>query len=60
MEPLVNGVIGILMLLFGAVRSVLGSNPILTGLGAGVGAYLGVRAAHQAITKSPAPQAQHP
>jgi hypothetical protein len=60
MEPLLNGVIGILTLLFGAVRGLLGSNPILTGLGAGVGAYLGVRAAHQAVAKSPAPQARHP
>ena len=60
MEPLVNGVIGILILLFDAVRSLLGSSPILTGIGAGTGAYLGVRAAHQAAAKPAAPQAQHP
>jgi hypothetical protein len=60
MELVVNGVIGILELVFGAARGVLGSNPILTGLGVGVGAYFGVRAAHRhASFKPPAPQASH-
>jgi hypothetical protein len=60
MELLVNSVLGILELVFGAARSLLSSNPILTGLGAGLGAYFGVRAAHRPASFKPsAPQASH-
>lgn len=58
MEAVVNGLIGIVELLFGAARSLLGSSPVLTALGAAGGAYFGVRAAHRhAPFKPPASQA---
>jgi uncharacterized membrane protein YfcA len=48
MELLVNTLIGILVLIFDVVRGLLewGGKALLTGLGAGAGAYFGVRAAH--------------
>ena len=48
MEPLVNGLIGVVILLYDLIRGLLewGDKALLTGAGAGVGAYFGIRAAH--------------
>ncbi len=47
MEYVVNSLIGSLLLVFEVVRGLLewGDKALLTGAGAGAGAYLGVRAA---------------
>jgi len=48
MEALVNGLIGVVVLVYDLIRGLLewGDKAVLTGVGAGVGAYFGVRAAH--------------
>lgn len=55
MEPVVNSVLGVLILMYDLVRGLLdwGGGAILTGLLTGAGAYLGVRAAHQHDTSKP-------
>jgi uncharacterized membrane protein YfcA len=47
MEIVVNSIIGLLVLIFDVLRAVLGwgDKALLVALGAGAGAYLGVRAA---------------
>lgn len=48
METLVNSLIGVAVLVYDLVRGLFewGGKAILTGVGAGAGAYLGVRTAH--------------
>lgn len=54
MEALVNYLIGVAVLVFDLVRGLLewGGKALLIGLGAGVGAYLGVRSANERMEVS--------
>lgn len=54
MEPLVNSLIGVVVLVYDLVRGLFewGDKALLTGVGAGAGAYFGVRTAHVRHTET--------